>query len=115
MLFDTKMCAAFKNISGKYDIKDFSIFEINKLNRNFTSVEAKANKKTIVIKLRCPVCGEIHSYNYTVNDFVRREIIVGGCENFGIPLFYIGNDEKVRQHANKYNEICRQVYAMFQV
>lgn len=115
MLFNTKMCAAFKNISGKYDIKDFSIFEISRLNHNFTSVEAKVNKKNIIIRLRCPVCGEIHSYNYTINDFVRREIIVGGCHNFGIPLFYIGNDEKVRQHVNKYNEIFKQIYTMLQV
>lgn len=104
MLFDDKVCVAFKNIDGQYISNDFSVFELNDISQNFTWVRFKMDSKNICISLQCPICGEKHIYRYKICDFVRTEVIIGGCENFGTPVFYIGNKEKVRLHVKRYND-----------
>lgn len=105
MLFDDKVCVAFKNFDGQYIVNDFSVFELNNINQDFTWVKFKMDSKNISISVQCPICGEKHIYKYTISDFVKRQVIIGGCENFAIPVFYIGNDKKVRRHVDRYNEV----------
>lgn len=42
----------------------------------------------------------------------KREIIVGGCEILGIPLFYIGNKSTIEERVYKQNQIFDKIYMM---
>lgn len=68
--------------------------------------------KQIFFKMKCPLCGKIHRYSYNIKEFFKRQMIVCGCECFGIPLFYIGNKEKVRERVTKHNELKEKMYMM---
>ncbi|MGY0374340.1 hypothetical protein [Clostridium sp. JNZ J1-5] len=113
MLIDTLITAAFKNSLGQYDIKRLSVFEIANINKFFNNIECeKLKNKEIKIKIICPICGEYHHYVYNISDFIKRSMIIGGCEKIGLPLFFIGNTEKVEDKINKYKEVNRKIYAM---
>lgn len=107
------MSIAFKDAWCQYHIKQFSLFKIDKLNTTLEGIEIKMNKnRELTLKVKCPICGGYHRYCYSINELVKREIIIGGCEVIGCPLFYIGDKSKVEVHINKINEVNRQVYAM---
>ena len=113
MIFNTDMSIALKNFYGQYDLKNFSLFEINKINESFTSLKVKIqNNEEIILKIKCPLCGNYHQYKYSVNEFARRKIIIGGCEVLGLPLFYIGNHYKVKQKISRIDGINKEVCAM---
>jgi hypothetical protein len=112
MLLNTDISIALKNYSGCYDLKRFSIFEINQINKSFTSLEVKIYGKTISFEFKCSLCGKYHYYKYGINELIKKEIIVGGCEVLGLPLFYLGNYDKVKTIVNKHNNTNKQVYAM---
>jgi hypothetical protein len=107
------MSIAVKDACGQYEIKEFSLFKIDKLNEGLDRLHIKFNKtKEMKIKIECPICGEYHSYSYNIGELVKRDVIIGGCESIGYPLFYIGNKNNVEWHINRFNEINKQVYAM---
>lgn len=112
MLFNTDISIALKNFEGFYDLETFSIFETNKISENFTSLEIKNCNKIISFKVRCPHCGKYHNYKYSINEFIKKELIVGGCEILGLPLFYMGNYNKVNKKVSRHNNINKQLYAM---
>lgn len=106
MLINTHVSIALKNFYGQYDLKRFSLFEINKIHENFTSLRIKIyDNKEIVVKIKCPLCEKHHYYKYNINEFMNRDLIAGGCEVLGMPLFYMGNYNKVSRRVNKYNGI----------
>jgi len=111
MLLETWRTIAVKNDQGGYDIKNISIFDVNVLNVCFSLTHSKKCSKNIIIKVKCPLCGNFHSYKYGTADFLKRDLIVGGCELIGMPLFYLGNKIKVEQKVDKYNKIEKKVCA----
>lgn len=113
MLFKTDISIALKNFQGRYDFKKFSLFETTKINESFTSLQVSViNNKMVVIKVKCALCGNNHYYRYNISEFVKKNLIVGGCEVLGFPLFYIGNYDKVRRKVVKHNETNKKMYAM---
>lgn len=113
MLVDTLITVAFKNSFEQYNLRRISVFEITNIDLYFNIIECKKiNKKELKILIKCPICGENHSYTYKFNDFIKRSMVIGGCEKLGLPVFYIGNREKVEEKINKYKEIRKEIYAM---
>lgn len=112
VLLDMDISIALKNFSGSYDVKNFSLFETSKIGERFPSLKLKTVNKGISIEIKCPVCEGFHYYRYSFNELIKRELIVGGCEVLGIPLFYIGNYDKVKQRVDRCNNVNRSLYAM---
>lgn len=105
MLINSKISIALKNAYDQYEIKEISIFEIEKLEKAFPCIQINSKgHKQFSFTMKCPLCGEAHYYKYNINDFLKREVIIGGCETLGVPLFYIGNESKVHERINKVNE-----------
>lgn len=113
MIFNTELSIALKNNIGQYQSKNFSFFEFEKVICEFPSLEIKWNKRReFLFKVKCPLCGEEHFYKYGCNDFIKRDVIIGGCEVTGIPIFYIGKDRNVSDRVNKFNDIYKKVYGI---
>lgn len=113
MLLDTDISIALKNHYGQYEIREISLFELDKIKNKFPNFEAKFNRnKEVNFRLKCPLCGEYHYYSYSINELLKRDMLIGGCEVFGMPIFFIGNGRKVHQRINKYNQINKSIYAM---
>ncbi|MCY6369839.1 hypothetical protein [Clostridium ganghwense] len=111
---DTIVSVAFKNCVGQYDLKRVSIFEITNISKYFELVNIKCtNNKEIEFQVKCPICGEYHYYTYRIGDFIKTTMVIGGCEKVGLPIFFIGKTEKVEEKINKYNEVNKEIYAMF--
>lgn len=113
MLLNTEISLALKNTSGQYEIKEFSLFEMDNVMKNIPSIDIHVNRsKEFSFRLTCPLCGEKHSYSYSISELFKREMVIGGCENLGMPLFFIGNNRKVHQRIKRFNEINKNISAM---
>lgn len=115
MIFNTNISIAAKDSYGQYEIRELSIFNLEKVNANFPSFEIKPYKnKEVSFKVKCPLCGEYHHYNYSIVDFIKREMVMGGCETLRMPIFFIGNKLSIEKRINKQKETIRKAYAMIQ-
>lgn len=113
MLINTDISFAIKNACGQYEINESSIFHMEKLKSKFPLVNIDTEKnKVLKIQVKCPICSERHVYNYNINDLFKREMIIGGCENSGTPVFYLGNHNKLLERIQKLNNISSKLYAM---
>ncbi|WP_353505389.1 hypothetical protein [Clostridium sp. Marseille-Q2269] len=113
MIIQTELGIAIKNAFGKYELVDFSLFNISKINKYKLGLSANSiNKNTIAITVRCHICNNIHRYNYNIDEFLKRETIVGGCEVLGMPLFYIGNKATIEERVYKQNRIFDKIYML---
>ncbi|WP_127837046.1 hypothetical protein [Clostridium prolinivorans] len=113
MLLTTDISIALKNHYGQYEIKEISLFELNKLKNSFLNLDVRLNKnKEVSFRLKCPLCGEYHYYKYNINEILKRDMVIGGCEILGMPLFFIGDCRKVNWRIKKYNQINKSIYAM---
>lgn len=113
MLINSSISFALKDPYGQYEIKEISIFEIENVNKPFPNMEINSKRnKELCFTMKCPLCTEKHSFKYNINEFFKREVVIGGCETFGIPLFYIGNHRKVHERIKKFNEFKNASYAM---
>ncbi|MBV7272359.1 hypothetical protein [Clostridium thailandense] len=112
MVFNTDISIALKDFNGCYVLQKFSIFKINEINKNFSSLGVEVYNKIICFKIKCPLCGKSHYYKYSINELIRKELSVGGCEALGLPLFYIGRYERVNQIVSMHNNMNKKICAM---
>lgn len=113
MLYNTSISMAFKDYDGQYKIENASIFELESLSDKFTSLNIKMDKnKGIIFMIKCPICECKHYYSYNLSDIMKHDLIFGGCETMGVPLFIIGKNNKVEQTIRKYCERNRKISAM---
>jgi hypothetical protein len=113
MTINTEFSIALKNSFGQYLSKSFSVFEIEKVICDFPSLEIKwADRRELIFKVKCPICCKDHYYKYDRNDFIKREVVVGGCEVTGMPIFYIGKNRNVTERINRFNDIHKRVYGI---
>lgn len=104
---------ALKNECGEYETKSISLFEMEKINESSPSLQINISKnREYRLRIKCSLCGEYHYYKYSLKDLTRREMVIGGCENLGVPLFYLGNNIKVITTVNKLNRIKERSIAM---
>ncbi len=109
MILKTSKTIALKNQEGGFDIKNISVFSVGDLSVRFSLTHSR-NKK-IILRVKCPLCGNYHSYIYCISDFLKRDLIIGGCELIGIPLFYLGDNIKVEEKIEKINKQEKKLYA----
>ena len=113
LLYDTNLSLALKNEIGQYEVREFILFEINNSSIKFEKIHIKYTKnKEIRFKVKCPICNKYHYYTYSLDNFFKREMIIGGCDLLGEQIFFIGKTKKVYERINKYMEIKNKVYAM---
>jgi hypothetical protein len=114
LILNSEISIALKNYCGKFDLIDFSIFEIGKINSRLELLKVNlVNHNVLLFKIKCPVCGNKHYYRYSICEFLKREILIGGCEVYGTPLFYIGNNEKIIKKVNIYNKVISEDIKLF--
>lgn len=113
MLYNTHISMALKGCNGEYKIEDSNIFDIESLNGKFTSVSIKLDKnKGIIFMIKCPICGHRHIYSYNLSDIIKHDLVFGGCESLGLPIFFIGKNDNVKQMVRKYYEVNKNISAM---
>ncbi|MCB2289204.1 hypothetical protein LGK97_05430 [Clostridium sp. CS001] len=113
MIFDTNIAMALKNSNGEYKIEELTIFEFESINARFPSLNVEIKKgNEIIIRVKCPLCGEFHFYHYNVNELLKRNMVIGGCEQLGLPIFFIGKNEKVIQKVKEHRQTIKRIGAM---
>ena len=110
MLIRTDITMAMKRSNGNYDIKDITLFDMLKLKDLDNEFEIDSNRaREATIKVKCPVCGKNHEYKYNFSDMLNRNIIIGGCENFGVPIFYVGKRKSIMQRVDRYKQVNSEI------
>lgn len=113
MIYNTELKIAVKNCAGRYCSKDTSIFELTNVTEHIPSLYIAINRqREIVVKVKCPICGEEHKYTYNIKDLLKRQMSIGGCEITGEPVCFIGKALKVSKFISKYDMISEKIYAM---
>ena len=114
LILNSEISIALKNYCGQFNLINFSIFEIGKINSRLDLLKVRLVKHNVLLfKINCPVCGNKHYYRYSICEFLKREILIGGCEVYGTPLFYIGNNKKIIKKVNTYNKVVAQDIKLF--
>ena len=114
MLLDSNICVAFKCNNGQYDLEYISLFELADLKNRFKDIQVHIiDGKEVNFKVKCPLCEKYHCYKYGVKEFIKRKMILGGCEELGIPIFYIGDKDLVEQKVAKFMGMNSRLNAMF--
>ena len=113
MVFESNMSIAVKNENGEYKIRKGCFFKFKELNKEITSLNSiKIFNGEIILNIQCPLCGASHYYRYSLKELTSEGILIGGCEEIGIPIFYIGNYEKIMKKIFDYNNTNKNIYAM---
>ena len=113
MILNTIISIAFKNVYGEYVTKEMSIFEMDKVGNIISNLDIKFNKNhEITLKFKCQLCDMWHYYDYNLNELMKKDMIIFGCESYGGPSLIIGNTEKVKKFVSTYRDVNRKVYAM---
>jgi len=112
MLYNALVNIAVRNTIGEYTIKDFNIFEIEKNNSVFSTVDVKNYKnKELVFKVLCPYCSEYHYYKYGINEIIKRDMVIGGCHIMGYPIIFIGNYSYISEKIMQFRKVNKRIYA----
>jgi hypothetical protein len=115
MILETERTVALKNNNGGYDISGISVFKEGGLNVSYTITLSKSKTgRSVTMKARCPLCGAVHSYRYSLHEFCLRTLIVGGCEFTGLPLFYLGEKARVQEKISRTSKIEKKICAYTQ-
>lgn len=113
-MVNSNITIALKNDMIKYDIKEISIFKLSSLRRcEFKSIKnINIENKKLWLEILCPLCGKSHKYEYNIQEVLNSKLIVGGCKEIYIPLFYMGDKNKVLEKVKLFNRINNKVYAL---
>lgn len=113
MLYNTELRIAIKDVENRYNSMDTSVFQLENFENHLPNFQLRITKpKEIDIDIKCPICGECHESKYSLSDLIRKQMIIGGCEVTGLPIYFIGKPIKVSKYINRYNEINNKIYAM---
>ena len=112
LIFDTNIAMALKNSNGEYRVYEMTIFEIESMKTRFPSLSVKLHQgNEISIVVKCSLCGENHFYNYNINELLKRDMVIGGCEQLALPIFLIGKNQKVIEKVNEHRETIKKFYS----
>ncbi|WP_163192869.1 hypothetical protein [Clostridium thermarum] len=113
MLYNTELKIAVKDTESRYNMIDTSIFEIESTSKHLPNFQSKITKaKDVYVKVKCPICGEYHEAKYKISDLLKKQLVVGGCELTGSPIFFVGKPMRINKYISKYNEVNSKLYAM---
>lgn len=113
MLVDTSITIAVKNCMAQYDMRKIDVFTLKYISLYFNDLYAECVcSKEIHLKIKCPICGEYHKYEYKIKNLTKGIICIGGCENIGSPIVFLGKSNKVEEKINKYKEVNKKIYVM---
>lgn len=113
MILDTSIAVALKDSEGEYKIEELTIFEMESMNTRFASLSVELNKgNEIVIKVKCPLCSDYHFFHYNINELLKRNMVIGGCEQLALPIFFIGKNVKVIEKVNEHRQTIKTIRAM---
>ena len=113
MVVNTDFAIAFRSIYGNYDFNEVSLFNLEKISGLVDGLQIYIyDNKEIVLKTECPICGKNHEFKYSMVEAMSKSVIIGGCEEVGTPIFYLGKNSKVQQRIKKYNQINTEIIAM---
>ena len=113
LIFDTNIAIALKELDGEYKVCELTIFEIESMKIRYPSLNIKISEgKEILIEVKCPLCSEKHFYHYNINKLLKRNMVIGGCEQSASPIFLIGKNQKVVEKVNEHRKIIKRIYAM---
>ncbi|MEW9094474.1 MAG: hypothetical protein AB2417_05275 [Clostridiaceae bacterium] len=111
MILKPNVSIAFKGNNGKYVILNTSLFQFSQCVHVFDVVEkAETDGGILDISIICPICGDNHKYNFSYRKLINKGVSIGGCEKFGTPVLYIGNEKKIQDKILKYNNFHRDIY-----
>jgi len=112
MITETERTVALKNNIGGYDVSGISVFKAGGSDVSYTVTRSKSKSgRSVTMKVRCPLCGGIHSYRYSLHEFCFRTLIVGGCEFTGLPLFYMGEKARIQEKISRISKIEKKICA----
>lgn len=113
MIINASVGIAFKEKNGEYFKVKKSLFELcGLIQEDHSSYLISRKNKDIIFKINCPICGEKHQYTYRMQDIISKELLVGGCEITGMPVFYIGKEEKLKNIIHKQKEVFANMHFM---
>lgn len=113
LLLDTNVAMALKDSNGQYKVEELTIFEIESMKSKFPCLYVKLQKgNEILIKVKCSICSEYHSYHYNINELLKTNMVIGGCEQLALPIFFIGKNEEVIKKVNEHRQTIEKIYAM---
>jgi len=113
LIFDTNIAMAIKDSKGQYKVEELTIFEIENMKSRFPCLNIELHSgNEILIEIVCSLCGEHHSYHYNINELLKTNMVIGGCEQLALPIFFIGKNEKVIEKVNEHRQVIEKIYAM---
>jgi hypothetical protein len=113
LIYNTDLGIALKEKSGLYRMCSVSLFNLNGISKFFPLVSLeKGDNRELVFGVTCTMCGEKHHYNYSLSELIKRDMLIGGCQVTGKPVFIIGKYNKIENFINRHNEINKQIYEM---
>ena len=113
MILDTNIAMALKESNGQYKVEELTIFELECMKSKFPCLHVKIRKGSeMLIKVKCSLCGEYHSYHYNINELLKTNMVIGGCEQLALPIFFIGKNEKVIKKVNEHRQTIEKIYAL---
>ncbi|WP_097026598.1 hypothetical protein [Clostridium peptidivorans] len=112
-MINSNITIALKNHMIKYEIRKVSIFKLSSLKYEINSIKnVIIENRQVCLEIVCPLCGQNHKYEYSIQEVLNSKLIVGGCKEIYIPLFYIGDQEKVLEKVKLFNSTNNKVYAL---
>lgn len=112
MIINTNIAIAFRGIYGNFNFNEITLFDLGNVNGQIKNFKMLKNNKEVVITTKCPVCSKYHCYKYSLSELRSKSLIIGGCEEIGIPVFFIGKSSNVKQRISSYNKINKEILAM---
>lgn len=112
LVYNTDICIAYKDERGVYKFDHTSIFNLYNISKKLPVESFNKNGKSIRFTVKCSMCDGEHSYEYQINELMKHEMIIGGCEVLNKPIFILGKPMKVLNFIKQYNKINKEVYVM---